>query len=265
MASLAAVLSAIMNNVAALALLMPVDIQAAEKAKRSRALSLMPLSFASILGSMITLIGTPPNIVVAEYRNDALGAPLSMFDFAPVGIACAAVGVAFVALIGWRLLPADRSKTAAGKRLFDLADYIAELKVAEASSIIGKKVRELDADAEKNDVEIIGLIRKGKRMPGLARVVEIKAGDLLVVEANPENIESLLGAMGLEYVGTGVSMLRGGPPESDRGGGAGNVQAGRDVDRILADAVSLRCRFGRRFSRGPTISRSCTAVADQAR
>ncbi len=208
MATLAAVLSAIMNNVAALALLMPVDIQAAEKAKRSPALSLMPLSFASILGGMITLIGTPPNIVVAEYRNDALGAPFSMFDFAPVGIACAAVGVAFVALIGWRLLPADRSKTAAGKRLFDLADYIAELKVAEDSSIIGKKVRELDADAEKYDVEIIGLIRKGKRMPGLARVVEIKAGDLLVVEANPENIESLLGAMGLEYVGTGVSMLR---------------------------------------------------------
>lgn len=208
MASLAAVLSAIMNNVAALALLMPVDIQAAEKAKRSPALSLMPLSFASILGGMITLIGTPPNIVVAEYRNDALGAPFSMFDFAPVGIACAAVGVAFVALIGWRLLPADRSKTVAGKRLFDLADYIAELKVAEDSSIIGKKVRELDADAEKYDVEIIGLIRKGKRMPGLARVVEIKAGDLLVVEANPENIESLLGAMGLEYVGTGVSMLR---------------------------------------------------------
>jgi len=168
----------------------------------------MPLSFASILGGMITLIGTPPNIVVAEYRNDALGAPFSMFDFAPVGIACAAVGVAFVALIGWRLLPADRSKTAAGKRLFDLADYIAELKVAEDSSIIGKKVRELDADAEKYDVEIIGLIRKGKRMPGLARVVEIKAGDLLVVEANPRNIESLLGAMGLEYVGTGVSMLR---------------------------------------------------------
>ena len=208
MSSLAAVLSALMNNVAALALLMPVDIQAAAKAKRSPALSLMPLSFASILGGMITLIGTPPNIVIAEYRNDALGAPYRMFDFAPVGIACAAVGVAFVALVGWRLLPMDRSKKDSGKELFGLADYIAELKVAEDSSAIGKKVRELDADAEKNDVEIIGLVRKGRRMPGLARMVEVKAGDLLVVEANPENIESLLGAMGLEYVGTGVSMLK---------------------------------------------------------
>ena len=208
MSSLAAVLSALMNNVAALALLMPVDMQAATKAKRSPALSLMPLSFASILGGMITLIGTPPNIIIAEYRNDALGAPYRMFDFAPVGIACAAVGVAFVALIGWRLLPSDRQKKDSGRELFDLADYIAELKVAEDSPAIGKKVRELDADAEKNDVEIVGLVRKGRRMPGLARMVEVKAGDLLVVEANPENIESLLGAMGLEFVGTGVNMLK---------------------------------------------------------
>ena len=108
MSSLAAVLSAVMNNVAALALLMPVDMQAAAKAKRSPALSLMPLSFASILGGMITLIGTPPNIVIAEFRNEALGAPYSMFDFAPVGLACAAVGIAYVTIIGWRLLPKNR-------------------------------------------------------------------------------------------------------------------------------------------------------------
>jgi di/tricarboxylate transporter len=208
MSSLAAVLSALMNNVAALALLMPVDMQAATKAKRSPALSLMPLSFASILGGMITLIGTPPNIIIAEFRNDSLGASYRMFDFAPVGIACAAVGVAFVALIGWRLLPTDRQKKDSGRELFDLADYIAELKVAEDSPAIGKKVRELDEDAAESDVEILGLVRKGRRMPGLARLVEIKAGDLLVVEANPENIESSLGSMGLEFVGTGVNMLK---------------------------------------------------------
>jgi di/tricarboxylate transporter len=154
------------------------------------------------------LIGTPPNIIIAEFRNDALGAPYRMFDFAPVGIACAAVGVAFVALIGWRLLPSDREKKDSGRELFDLADYIAELKVAEDSPAIGKKVRELDEDAAKSDVEILGLVRKGRRMPGLARMVEVKAGDLLVVEANPENIELLLGAMGLEFVGTGVNMLK---------------------------------------------------------
>ena len=138
MSGLAATLSALMNNVAALALLMPVDIQAAKKAGRSPSLSLMPLSFASILGGMITLIGTPPNIIIAEFRGDALGDPYRMFDFAPVGLACAAVGVAYVALIGWRLLPQDRQSSDAGKELFDLADYIVEVRVPEGSSAIGK-------------------------------------------------------------------------------------------------------------------------------
>ena len=108
MSGFAAALSALMNNVAALALLMPVDMQAAKKAGRSPSLSLMPLSFASILGGMITMIGTPPNIVVAEFRGDALGESYSMFDFAPVGLACAVIGVVYVAVIGWRLLPQER-------------------------------------------------------------------------------------------------------------------------------------------------------------
>ncbi len=85
MAGVAAALSSIMNNVAALALLMPLDMQTAQRAKRSPALTLMPLSFASILGGMVTLIGTPPNIVIATFREDALGAPYTMLDFAPVG------------------------------------------------------------------------------------------------------------------------------------------------------------------------------------
>ena len=208
MSSLAAVLSAVMNNVAALALLMPVDIQAANKAKRSPSLSLMPLSFASILGGMITLIGTPPNIVIAEFRNDALGAPFRMFDFAPVGIACAAVGVAYVALIGWRLLPANRQETDSGKELFELANYIAELRVAKESPIIGERVRDLDEKAEKSNVEIVGLVRGGKRMPGLARIIEIRAGDVLVVEGDPESIEDAIGGMGLEYIGAGKKTLK---------------------------------------------------------
>jgi len=208
MSALSAVLSAFMNNVAALALLMPLDLQAASKAKRSPALTLMPLSFASILGGMITLIGTPPNIIIAEFRNDALGESYKMFDFAPVGLACAAVGVAYVAFIGWRLLPAERRKSDPQKELFDLADYIAELKVPDDSPVVGKRVRELDEIAKKSDVEIIGLTRRGERMPGLARIVEIKAGDILVVEADPENITEALGAMGLEYLGAGEGLLK---------------------------------------------------------
>lgn len=209
MSGLAAALSAIMNNVAALALLMPVDIQAAKKAGRSPSLSLMPLSFASILGGMITLIGTPPNIVIAEFRGEALGEPYKMFDFAPVGLACAVVGVAYVALIGWRLLPSARHSADASKELFDLADYIAEVRVREGSAVIGKRVAELDDDAARSDIEIIGLVRAGRRMPGLARSVEVRAGDVLVVEASPDSLEEALGNLQLEYVGNGKSELGG--------------------------------------------------------
>ncbi len=208
MAGLAAALSAMMNNVAALALLMPVDLQAAKKSNRSPSLSLMPLSFASILGGMITLIGTPPNIIIAEFRGDALGEPYRMFDFAPVGLACAAVGVAYVALIGWRMLPADRRANTTSEDLFDLADYINEVRVSDGSPVIGKQVRELDELADKSGVDIVGLVRRGRRLPGLARSTEIKSGDLLVIEASPDSLEEAIGTLGLEYVGKGLGQLQ---------------------------------------------------------
>ena len=121
MAGIGAALSAVMNNVGALALLMPVDIQAAEKAKRSPALTLMPLSFATILGGLVTLIGTPPNIIVSTIREKELGRALRMFDYAPVGIGCARCRAClFVAFIGWRLLPKATREREAGKELFEL-------------------------------------------------------------------------------------------------------------------------------------------------
>ncbi len=207
MASVAAVLSALMNNVATLTLLMPVEMQAAAKSGRSASLSLMPISFASILGGMITLIGTPPNIVIAEFRNESLGEPFRMFDFAPVGLACAAVGVAYLAVVGWRLLPRKPDDADGRKELFELANYIAELAVGADSPIVGKRVRDLDEQAAEAGAEILGLIRRGRRQPGLARLVEIRAGDKLVVEASPEAINDLIGAMDLEYIGTGVEAL----------------------------------------------------------
>jgi len=203
MSGFAAALSAVMNNVAALALLMPVDLQAAAKSKRSPALTLMPISFASILGGMITLIGTPPNIVISEFRQDELGAPFRMFDFAPVGLACALVGVIFVATIGWRLIPAARRDQDSGRELFDMEGYITEVKVPESSGAVGKRVRELDEVAEEHETAIVGLVRRGQRLPGLARYETIAAGDTLVVEASPDGLDKLVGALGLEYVRSG--------------------------------------------------------------
>ena len=194
MGAVGGLLSAFMNNVAALALLMPVDIQTARKAGRQPGLSLMPLSFATILGGMVTLIGTPPNIIIASIRQDALGEPFKMFDFAPVGGVAAIAGLVFVALIGWRLIPA-RDDASIGES--DLAQYIAELTVPEASKHIGKRLAELTEVAEKSDVAILGLIRDGKRRYGQARNVALKAGDALVLEAAPDALDEFRSTLDL--------------------------------------------------------------------
>jgi di/tricarboxylate transporter len=215
MSGLAAVLSAVMNNVAALALLMPVDLEAAAKAKRSPALTLMPLSFASILGGLATLIGTPPNIIVATFRGEALGEPFQMFDFTPVGAACAVVGVLFVALVGWRLIPTEGGARAGSKEMFALEDYIAELKVPEGAKAIDQKVVELAEHSETGDVQVIGLIRRGNRLPAGARQVRVVEGDVLILQAGPEAIEKFAGVFGLDYVDTdqGPGILKGGDLE----------------------------------------------------
>jgi len=202
MAGIAAALSSLMNNVAALALLMPMDIQAAQRAKRSPALTLMPLSFASILGGMVTLIGTPPNIVIATYRQDALGAPYGMFDFAPVGVVVAVVGVIYIVFIGWRLIPQERSKHDSAKELEDLKGYVAEAEVGPGTAIIGKVLGELDGLAEENDVYILGLVRRGKRLPGAARREVVGEKDLIVMQGSPAAIDQFVGAAKLEYVGS---------------------------------------------------------------
>ena len=195
MGGIGAVLSAFMNNVAALALLMPVDIQTARKAGRAPGLSLMPLSFATILGGMVTLIGTPPNIIIAAIREDTLGAPFAMFDFAPVGAVAAAAGLIFVALVGWRLIPdrGDPGGTSA------LQQYIAELTVPADSPHIGKRLAELDEDAEKTDVAILGLIRDGKRRYGRAANTRLREGDALVLEATPDALDEFRTATKLGF------------------------------------------------------------------
>ncbi len=188
MTGLAAVLSAVMNNVAALALLMPVDLQAARAGARSPALTLMPLSFASILGGMVTLIGTPPNIVIAAFRGETLGEPFTMFDFTPVGLVTAIAGVLFVTLIGWRLIPAARGRHDSAGELFELEDYVAELKVPPESRVIDMRLIELEEPAEEAGATIVGLIRDGRRLPGLARHVRLVAGDVVSLQAGPEAI-----------------------------------------------------------------------------
>ena len=196
MGSVGGILSGFMNNVAALALLMPVDIQTARKAGRAPGLSLMPLSFATILGGMATLIGTPPNIIIASIRGDAVGEPFAMFDFLPVGGLTAIAGLLFVALVGWRLIP---NRDDALKAVGDMSAYIAELTVPDGSKHIGKRLAELEDAAEQADVAILGLMRDGKRRYGAARNSLLQANDIIVLEASPDALDEFRATLGLAF------------------------------------------------------------------
>jgi di/tricarboxylate transporter len=201
MSGVGAVLSAVMNNVAALALLMPIDSEAATRAQRAPALTLMPLSFATILGGMVTMIGTPTNIVIATFRGDALGEPFAMFDFAAVGGIVALVGIVFVTLVGWRLLPKARSQRNSRQELQDLSGYVAEAMVLESTGLLGEPLRDLYPLAEEHDIAILGMVRGGQRLPGTARRESLRSGDLVVVEGAASAIDAFIGASGLEHAG----------------------------------------------------------------
>ncbi|HBG97912.1 MAG TPA: SLC13 family permease, partial [Rhodobacteraceae bacterium] len=164
----------------------------------------------SLLGGLTTMIGTPPNIIIAQIRGDTLGQPFAMFDFAPVGAVAAIAGLAFVALIGWRLIPQPADDPGAGAALADIAPYVAELTVPEGSDRIGQRVAELEPAAEAADVTILGVLRGGKRLFGMARSTVLRAGDVLMIEATPEALEALRVEQGLAFAETGSRDPAGG-------------------------------------------------------
>lgn len=197
---LVALCSAFMNNVGALAVLMPVAIQSAQRANRPPSEVLMPLSFGSLLGGLITLIGTPPNLIIAEYRAEFYGSPFRMFDFTPVGAGVAAAGVLFVALVGWRLLPRERRGKPEREKLFEIEQYIAEARLPAKSDLIGKRVRELE-DMGEGEVAIVGIVRGKQRILAPGRTERLRARDVVVLEGDPPALERLIGAAKLKLVG----------------------------------------------------------------
>ena len=192
--ALAALLSAFMNNVGALALLMPVALQIAVKQSLPPGQVLMPLAFGSILGGMTTLIGTPPNLIVSGFRQQAGAGGFAMFDFAPVGLAVAAGGVLFIAVIGWRLVPARKQAVTEG---FDTGAYLTEAKVAEDSSAAGKRLFEIDRALDETDAQVIGVVRNDVRVTAPSRGWLVRPGDILVIEADADALPTALTALGL--------------------------------------------------------------------
>ncbi|MFN6946109.1 MAG: SLC13 family permease [Cytophagaceae bacterium] len=196
---LIAVASAFMNNVGALAIMMPIAIHMARKSSRPPSLYLMPIAFASLLGGMTTLIGTPPNIIIATFRADETGVPFGMFDFSPVGVVLTIAGLAFITLLGWRIIP-KRAAKKSDKELFHIEDYITEVKVVKDSKIKGICIAEL-ASITKSDIQVLGLIRNKRRIhaPGSDTVFQLN--DIIIIETEADELKVFIDDTGAELVG----------------------------------------------------------------
>jgi di/tricarboxylate transporter len=192
---LAATLSAFMNNVGALALLMPVAIQVSGRLGLPPGRVLMPLAFASILGGMTTLIGTPPNLIVSGFRAEATGgAGFAMFDFAGVGVAVALAGLTLILLGGWRLVPA---RPVSGAEGFATGPYLTEARVPEGAKAAGMTLSAIEAALRESEAQVLGLVRDKRRIAAPHPWREVRAHDILLIRAEPEALASALSDLGL--------------------------------------------------------------------
>jgi di/tricarboxylate transporter len=194
------ILSGFMNNVGALALLLPVAINMARKQNISPSVFLMPIAFAAHFGGMITLIGTPPNLLISAFREQTVNTGFGMFDFAPVGLGIASAGIAFIVLIGWRLIPTRKGKDSADD-LFDVERYFTEVTIPESCKLVNKQLREIKSEIEV-DMVIVAIIRNGERIVSPKPNFRLREGDILVTHIDTENLEKLLSAGGTELVGS---------------------------------------------------------------
>jgi len=199
------VASAFMNNVGALALMMPVAIRVARRHDLSPSVVLMPLAFGSLLGGLITLIGTPPNIIIATYRTQTGANAFGMFAFTPVGVSVAAVGGLFLATVGRRLVPYRQAGSSQSK-LFHIDDYITECRISDDSPLAGSLVSALH-DLTEADAVIVGIVRSDQRLPPPSYYDRLYAGDILILEAKPDDIKELVDSARLELVGSDESHL----------------------------------------------------------
>ncbi|MGE0339990.1 MAG: SLC13 family permease [Xanthobacteraceae bacterium] len=185
-----AALSGFVKNIGALAMLMPVAFALARKNETSPSVFLMPMAFGSLLGGIVTLVGTSPNILVSRVRQEITGEPFSMFDFTPVGVILAVAGIAFLA-VGWRLLPKNRKGAASIEAAFNLEGYTTEAVVQPDTDTVGKTVGQLEK-LSGQDVEVLMLVRKGGRRYAPTEKTELRAGDVLLLEGEPDALERIV-------------------------------------------------------------------------
>jgi len=235
------ILSGLVKNIGALAMLMPAAMKMAKRSKASPSVFLMPMSFGSLLGGLVTLVGTSPNIIVSRVREEMTGRPFAMFDYAPVGIGLSVLGLVFLAF-GYRLLPRDRRATATMGDAFDISDYMTEATVGPQSSAIGLAVAELGSDGA-DDVEVTGLVRGGGVIRGSLAEIILTPGDVLMLKGNPDALERAIVDAGLDLDGQDRVTIT-----EAKSGDIGVIEAVVKPDARLigwaAGALELHDRYG---------------------
>lgn len=223
------VLSGVMNNVGALALLLPVAMRLAREHNTSPSLLLMPLAFGSLLGGLTTLIGTPPNIIISAYRGNITGENFGMFSFSPVGIVVALAGLAFIVLVGWRLTP-KRSGQAAADDMFDTANYLVELNVTKDSKANGLTLQQLRDELDET-IPVLAVVREDNRRAGYQFHGVLQEGDILLLEAGPDELKLLEDKVGLSAIAE---------PEEQEAAQEQETDAKKDDERQPVDTEGLQ-------------------------
>jgi di/tricarboxylate transporter len=193
------VLSAFVKNIGALAMMIPVAFQIARRTNTPPSSFLMPMAFGSLLGGIVTLVGTSPNIIVSRIRGELLGEPFRMFDFTPVGLGIALAGVVFLAF-GYRLLPQGRKGAASMDEALNIKDYITEARVPSDSDVVGQTVADLHKIAN-GQVKVAAIIRNETRSSSPLPDAKIRENDVLMLEGESDALESAVARAGLKLSG----------------------------------------------------------------
>ncbi len=236
MIGLGAVLSGFMNNIGAMALLMPVALQMAKRLNLAPGQTLMPLAFGTILGGMTTMIGTPPNMIVASFRVETSSGSFSMFDFTHVGLPVAVAGLAFILLLGQRLVPARRQTGVEG---FESGAYITEARVPEESKTVGMTLHEIETLLDKSDTQVIGMVRNDVRLTAPDQWRKIRAEDILILEAEAEALADALSILGLKLEEAVQPAEKDEKENSDKDGNEEKSKEEKE-DAATSDEIVLR-------------------------
>ncbi|MGE0666475.1 MAG: SLC13 family permease [Sphingomonadales bacterium] len=229
-------LSALVKNIGALAMLIPAALRMAKKSETSPSVFLMPMAFGSLLGGLITLVGTSPNIIVSRVREQMTGEPFRMFDYAPVGLGLALAGIVFLRF-GYRLLPRDRRAAPTMSEALDIKDYVTEATAVEGSSAIGMLPWEFSGSME-DEVEVTAILRPGGSREAYAPIAE---GDRLQLKGSPEALERAIAKSGLALTGQDRNVATGSRD-------VGVIEAVVTPDSVLvgrgAGQIALHERYG---------------------